>query len=243
MVKHPVRLLSLLLLVHALSGCGIIDYFYLPPPEDTAQELFETGNDYMRDKNYVKAASYYTKLKDNFPFSPYAVEAELSLADCYYLDEDWGPAVEAYKEFEAMHPRHEAMPYVLFNIGMANLNGYPSIDRPTLQLEDAYSYFRRLYETYPGTEYAEAAVDKMAQCRKLMAEHELYVADFYFRMGRYTSALARYRDILREFKDVPEVHDHATAKSKAAFVKEREQQAEKKRETREGSWKDWFNWL
>ncbi len=243
MAKHPARLLGLLLMVYALSGCGIIDYFYLPPPEDTAQELFETGNDYMREKSYAKAAGYFTKLKDNFPFSPYAIEAELSLADCYYLDEEWGPASEAYKEFEAMHPRHEAMPYVLFNIGMANLNGYPSIDRPTLQLDDAYSYFRRLYETYPGTEYAEAAVDKMAQCRKLMAEHELYIGDFYFRMERYTSALARYRDIMKEFRDVPEVYEHAELKAKASFVKEREQQAELKRESREGSWKNWFNWL
>ena len=243
MRNSSARLFGILVLTAFLSGCGIIDYFYLPPPEDTAQELFEAGNDSMREKDYVAASGYFSKLKDNFPFSPYAVEAELSLADCYFLDEEWGMASDAYKEFETLHPRHEAIPYVLYNIGMANLNGYPSIDRPTLQLEDAYSYFRRLYETYPGTEYSEAAVEKMAQCRKLMAEHELYVADFYFRMGRYTSALARYRDILREFKDVPEVHDHVTLKAKAAFVKEREQQAEKKRETREGSWKDWFNWL
>ncbi len=243
MPNPSVRIICVVLLAYALSGCGIIDYFYLPPPEDTAQELFETANDHMSEKNYTRAAVTYTKLKDNYPFSPYAVEAELSLADCYYLDEDWGQAVEAYKEFESMHPRHEAIPYVLFNIGMANLNGYPSIDRPPLQLEDAYSYFRRLHETYPGTEYAEAAVEKMAQCRKLMAEHELYIGDFYFRMERYTSALARYRDVLKEFKDVPEVYEHAQLKARASFIKEREQQAESKRESREGSWKNWFNWL
>lgn len=243
MAKHSARILSVLLLTFALSGCGIIDYFYLPPPEDTAQELSETGNDYMREHKYAKAAEAFTKLKDNFPFSPYAIAAELSLADCYYLDEEWGPAVEAYKEFEAMHPRHEAIPYVLFNIGMANLNGYPSIDRPTLQLDDAYAYFNRLRETYPGTEYADAATEKMAVCRKLMAEHELYVGDFYFRMGRYTSALARYRDIMKDFSDVPDVYEHASLKAKASFVKEREQQGEKKRESREGTWKNWFNWL
>lgn len=112
---------------------------------------------------------------------------------------------------------------------MANLNGYPSIDRPTLQLEDAYSYFRRLRETYPGTEYAEAAAGKDGPMPgKLMAEHEMYVADFYFRMGRYTSSLARYRDVMREFKDVPEVTEHAELKAKASFIKESEQQAEKK---------------
>ena len=235
--------MGILLLTGMLLGCGIIDYFYLPPPEDTAQELFEAGNDAMRDKNYIAASRYFSKLKDNFPFSPYAIEAELSLADAYFLDEEWGMAVDAYKEFEAMRPRHQAMPYVLFNIGMANIKGYPSIDRPAMQIEEAYFYFQRLRESYPHTEYAAAAVEKMAEARRILAEHELFYADFYFRMKRYASALARYNVILQEFSDVPDIYAHAQVKAKAAFIKDREQRAEAVRLKREGSWRDWFKWL
>ena len=243
MRNSSARLFGILVLTAFLSGCGIIDYFYLPPPEDTAQELFEAGNDAMREKDYVAASGYFSKLKDNFPFSPYAVEAELSLADCYFLDEEWGMASDAYKEFETLHPRHEAIPYVLYNIGMANLNGYPSIDRPSSQVEEAYSYFSRLRESYPTTEYAAVAEEKMKECRKLMAEHELFYADFYFRMDRYASALSRYQSIIRDFPDVPEIYSHAEVKAKAAFIKDREQRAEQTREKREGSWKQWFDWL
>ena len=243
MSKNPLRFLSVIVLACMLTGCGIIDYFYLPPPEDTAQELFEAGNDAMREKDYVSASSYFAKLKDNFPFSPYAVEAELSLADCYFLDEEWPLAAEAYKEFELLHPRHDAIPYVLFNIGMANLNGYPSIDRPATQVEEAYSYFQRLQESYPETEYASVAREKMQECRRLMAEHELFYADFYFRMKRYTSALSRYQIIIDQYKDVPDIYEHALTKSKAAFVLDREQRAEQTREQREGSWRQWFDWL
>ena len=102
--RHLVLAACLLL----LSGCGIIDYFFLPPPEDTAQELYEGANDAMQEKNYSQAAQYYTKLKDNFPFSPYTVEAELSLGDAFFLDGKYPEAAEAYKEFESLHPRHEA---------------------------------------------------------------------------------------------------------------------------------------
>lgn len=243
MVKNSLRLLLLLLMVGTVSGCGIIDWWYLPPAEDTAQELFEAGNDAMREKDYISASGYYSKLKDNFPFSPYSVEAELSLADCYFLDEEWDMASDAYKEFEMLHPRHQAIPYVLYNIGMANLNGYPSIDRPATQVEEAYSYFQRLRESYPHTEYAEIATEKMAECRRILAEHELYYADFYFRTERYASALARYQVVIRNYPDVPELHAHADLKAKAAFVKNREQQAEATRKQREGSWRDWFDWL
>lgn len=243
MAKHSLRFLIVFLMAGMLSGCGIIDWWYLPPAEDTAQELFEAGNDAMREKDYISASGYYSKLKDNFPFSPYSVEAELSLADCYFLDEEWDMAADAYKEFEMLHPRHQAIPYVLFNIGMANMNAYPSIDRPATQIEEAYSYFQRLRESYPHTEYAEVAAEKMAECRRIMAEHELFYADFYFRMERYASALSRYQIVLRDYPDVPELHAHAELKAKASFVKNREQQAEATRLKREGSWKDWFDWL
>ena len=60
-----------------LSGCGIIDSYFLPVPLDTVQEIFEAGNDAMQEQDYVAAAQYYARVKDDFPFSPYAVEAEL----------------------------------------------------------------------------------------------------------------------------------------------------------------------
>jgi outer membrane protein assembly factor BamD len=100
-----------------------------------------------------------------------------------------------------------------------------------------------LRESYPDTEYAAVAAEKMAEARELLAEHELFYADFYFRMERYASALSRYNVILREFSDVPRVYEHAQIKSKVAFVRDREQRAEAIRLKREGSWKDWFNWL
>lgn len=230
-------------LVTSLSGCGIIDLFYLPVPQDTAQELFEAGNDAMRDKNYAAAIDYYTKLKDAYQFSPYAIEAELSLGDAYFLDEEWVAAIDSYKEFESLHPRHEAIPYVLFNIGMASRNMYLSIDRPISPIEDAYSYFKRISEAYPDSEYAERSREMMVECRKLMAEHELYIADFYYRIGKYGSAWLRYKSLVDNYKDVADIFAHAEEKSQAAFIKFRELQAQETMERREGSWKQWFDWL
>ena len=67
----------------------------------------------MSEKNYVDAQQYFSKLKDRFPFSPYALKAELALADAYYLDEQYLMALDNYKEFEALHPSNENIPYVL----------------------------------------------------------------------------------------------------------------------------------
>lgn len=231
---------SLLLM---LSGCGIIDYFYLPPAEETAQELFEAGNDAMREKNFTGAATYYTKLKDNYPFSPYTLEAELSLADAYFLDEEYMPAAEAYKEFEQLHPRNEAMPYVLYQVGMSRLKSFISVDRPINHIQEGYEYFRRLRETFPGTEYAAKAAEHMQACRHIIAERELFIGDVFWNTKKYGAAWQRYKYIMDNFKDVPDVSAHAAEKVPAAFLQYREQQSKAVREQREGSWKRWFRWL
>ncbi len=243
MRKSLLRSLVLALSLFTLSGCGIIDMVYLPPPEDTAQEIFEAGNEAMSEKNYVRAAEFYIKLRDTFPFSPYTLEAELALADCYFLDKEYILAAEAYKDFESMHPRHEAIPYVLYQTGMSLLGQFLSIDRATTEVQEAYDYFNRLQQTYPDTPYAKNATEKMAECRKIMAEHELYIADVFWHMGKYGPAWRRYEFIAENYADVPDVTDHAREKAQAAYLYYREEQADEQRQLREGTWKNWFKWL
>lgn len=242
---HNTILRSLVVAVSALwlSGCGVIDHFYLPPPEDTAQELFEAANDAMAEKNYVGAIERYNKLRESYPFSPYTIEAELSLADAYFLDGDFDPAVETYKDFESLHPRHKAVPYVLYQIGVARLKGFVSIDRPTTDLQEGYEYLDRLVKSYPNSEYDTSAKDVMLQIRKLMAEHELYVADVFWHMDLYGPAWRRYTYVVDNFTDVPTVAGHAQKKATTAYHKYRQEQAKEVRQQREGSWKRWFRWL
>lgn len=243
MPKYFFRNLIAVVAILLLTGCGIIDMIYLPQPEDTAQEIFEAGNEAMSEKNYVRAVELYNKLKDQYPFSPYTIDAELSLGDAYFLDEEYHLAAETYKDFESLHPRHEAIPYVLYQTGMSLKNQFSSIDRATTELQEAYDYFSRLEQSYPDTPYAQGAKENMHECRKLMAEHELYIADVFWNMGKYGPAWHRYEFVVDSFADVPEVADHAKEKALAAYQKYRAQEAIEKRESREGSWKDWFKWL
>ncbi len=243
MYKKSSSLLLVLVSSLWLSGCGVIDYFYLPPPEDTAQELFESANDAMAEKDYVSAVEYYNKLRDNYPFSPYTIDAELALADAYFLDSEYYDAVEAYKDFESLHPRHPAIPYVLYQVGMARLNGFISIDRPTTDLQEGYEYFARLRQSYPDSEYAAATQEHMLQIRKLMAEHELYIADVFYNMGKYGPAWRRYTYVTDNFADVPEVVEHAKEKGLAAYLEFTQEDSTQTREERQGSWKEWLDWL
>ena len=235
--------LSCLLLTVYLSGCGIIDYYFLTPPEDTAQELAQSGFEAMEEKDYRRAITAFTKLKDRYPFSPFTSAAELALGDAYFLSEQYEAAVQTYLEFESLHPGHEAVPYVLFQVGMANLRQFRSIDRPTDNLHLALQYFQRLQQTFPQSPQARDAEQAIQETRSRIAEHELFVADFYWRRGQYGPAWRRYQAVQQEFGDIPEISEYAQRQSDFAYYRFQKQQAKEDREEREGTWKRLLDWL
>lgn len=226
-----------------LSGCSLVDEYFLPPPDDTVQEIFEAGNDAMREKDYSQAIVYYTRVKDEFPFSPYVIESELALADAHYLAEDYLLAAEAYKDFETLHPRHEAIPYVLYQLGMSLKKSYTSIDHSATAVNEALEYFTRLQQEYPDTEYGKNAADRIAECRKTLAQRELFIANVFWGMENYQAAWTRYQHVVRTYPDVKEEAEYARTKGEAAYLKYRQEEAQSMRELQQGSWKDWFRWL
>jgi outer membrane protein assembly factor BamD len=240
---HLFSLLPCLLLSLLLSGCGIIDYYFLTPPEDTAQELAQAGFEAMEAKEYRQAVTYFTKLKDRYPFSPYASAAELALGDAYFLSKQYEAAVQTYLEFESLHPGHESVPYVLFQIGMSNLKQFRSIDRPTDNLHLALQYFSRLQQSYPQSQHAGNAEQYILQTRRHIAEHELHVADFYWRRGQYGPAWRRYQAVASEFEDIPEIAEYAEKQSDFSYYRFQKQQSNEEREKREGTWKKLLDWL
>jgi len=236
-------LLALVVSLGLLSGCGVIDAVFLKPPQDTALELLQAGDMAMEEEDYGQAIEYYTKLKDRYPFSPYTTQAELRLADAYYQDHSYLEAENTYKEFESLHPGHENIPFVLLRIGLSNFKQFKSIDLPQDNVTEALQYFNRVAEAYPQTPVADQANKYARKCLRFQAEHEVFVADFYWRTERYLSAWKRYAFIVDEFPMFEDVVEYAKSRSQLAYVMYQRQAAEEKRISQQGSWKQLFDWL
>lgn len=231
----------LFILIMFLNGCGAIDYYFLTPPEDTAQELYENARGFMQDKDYEQAIDSLNKLNDRYPFSPYAMEARLMLGDAYALDEQYEEAAAVYEEFLGMHPRHESIDYVLFQIGVNKYNAHKSIDLPHTELAEAIESFQRVIDGYPSSKYREPAAEYIVKSRKLMAEHEMYVADFYFKSKSYKAAWTRYKYIVDTFPDLTEIVQLAESKAKVAYFYAQEQENDTKRHP--SKFRSFFDWL
>ncbi len=227
-----------------ITSCGgVIDKYFLPVADDTVLEIFEAGNNAMQTKRYSHAIGYFSEIKDNYPFSPYVIESELSLGDALYLNGNFREASEAYQDFEELHPRHEAIPYVLVQIVRSLRQSYTSIDRETTELTVGIQYADRILSEYPGTDYALAAASEKAIMWRKMADRDVYIAQIYNKMGNYEASWNRYNKIAQTYTDLPEIVAYATEQGNVNYLRFRKNESEGVREERVGSWKELFEWL
>lgn len=189
-----------------LNSCALFDRFFLEEELPPAELMKEGMEDF--EKGYFEAAAIaFQKIKDRYPYSKYALDAELKMADSLYMRELYDDAYEAYSEFEKLHPKNPQIPYVIFQRGMSHYSKVISVDRDQSDTIKAKEEFERLVKRFPKSEYAKRAVLKIRQCYKYLAEYELYVGHFYFRMKKYRAAISRYRSLIENYPDFGQYHE------------------------------------
>jgi len=202
--------LSLLLIAGSvsLSGCAsmkdMFSMFSFGSGEDVpeqeiyepADELAKTGMEAYNTGNYSEAMQAFDEILNRYPFSPQAMLAELKSADCHYHKQDYLEAKTLYKEFEERHPTNEAIPYVMFQIGMCDFSRIGRIDRDISGAQESIQDFSRLLRAAPTSPYASEAKARIRAANEFLVNHEYFVAVFYVRTKKYEQAQHRLKYIL-----------------------------------------------
>jgi len=185
------------------AGCA----FFGSREEKSAQELAADGMEAFSEGKYRDAIESFEQLRDWYPFSKFAILAELKLADGHYHLEEYEEAIFAYEEFENLHPRNEATPYVVYQIGRCYFDQIDTIDRDQTTARKALETFRRQLKQFPGSTYASQSREHIKQCLRSLAGHDFYVGMFYYRAKRYPAALSRFKTIVTRYPDVGLHHE------------------------------------
>jgi outer membrane protein assembly factor BamD len=175
------------------------------PPAD---ELYEEALTILEGKkilgvipyvNYNKAIETFQAIIDNYPYSDYALESELLIADAYFDDGRYDEALSYYRDFGDLHPQHEKVPYTILRSAMCFYNQVESIDRDQTPTYEALVYLERLLDGYPFSPEARQGEQILRELRTRLAQHLMEIGDFYRDLQEYQSAAARYRDILNTY--------------------------------------------
>lgn len=214
-VSLKIGLLVLALgLAAGLGGCAgsrgdsLRSWFGLPPKHkqdavdmDEAQALALRGQDQMEADDYKAAAESFRRLKDQYPYSRYAILAELRLGDALFNQGKYLEAQAAYDDFERLHPQNEAVPYALYQQGMCNYLTMTGSDRDQTPTIRTIQTFARLVESYPDSQYTAMAQARIAEAQNILAGHEFYIGEYYYNQKAYKAALNRFTGLVKYYPD------------------------------------------
>ena len=158
--------------------------------------------DAYENGKYQKAIEKFQRLKDNYPFSKYVILAELKIPDAHYKREEYEDAIFAYENFEQLHPRNEAIPYVIYQIGRCYYDQIDTPDRDQTSAQKALETFQRLVKQFPRDQYSTRAAEHIKTAQKSMAGHAYIVGVFYYKSKHYKAALHRFMSIISDYPDV-----------------------------------------
>jgi len=179
-----------------LLGCATPEKIDL----NTAEGAFKRAQRFEKNDRYEEAIAQYINIKNKHPYSKFAIEAELRVADINFKRENYIEAQSAYQLFKEFHPSHPKSPYVTFQLAMSYYNQLPEvIDRDLSLAKKAILYFDEVIQSFPQSKHVAVAKKNKTNCLRKLARKELYIADFYFTRDIFGSALGRFEGLLAKY--------------------------------------------
>jgi outer membrane protein assembly factor BamD len=170
--------------------------------EKSSQEWYDEGAKLAGKKKYDEALEAFREASQGYRGADLDADIQIALADTYFDKEEYPSAVEAYTEFLRLHPHNARADYAQFRIGLSWLKQLRGADRSQEPARKAAAAFETLLRGYPRSTFLDQGREGLVTARRRIAEHELAVADFYRRTGRYQAAAGRYEVVLREYADL-----------------------------------------
>lgn len=184
------------------------------------QKSFLLAREPYDDKSYEIALQKLGEFKTRFPYSQYATEAELLMANSHFELGQYIEAAAAYESFVKLHPKHPEVDYAQFRIGESHWQEAPEeIDREQDYTKLAVSSWQKLLKEKPKSKYAGEAAEKLKQGQQRLAESDEFISKFYCKLEIYHACASRSLKLAEDFKQFPKIRKDALNRAAKAFEK------------------------
>ncbi|MFC2171255.1 outer membrane protein assembly factor BamD [Acidobacteriota bacterium] len=199
--------LAAILGLSLLTGCGGKHRELRKASIDLGdKQLYDYGLAKMAKKKWLEARSVFRQLELRNPRGDLAPLVKLSIADTYWNEKSVGSraeAVAAYRSFLSFYPKHPKACYAQFQLARYHMKHMESPERDQSDTHNAIRELQKLLVNYPDCELSEEARGSLDACFNRLADHELKVADYYFKLHKDQAALGRYNYILKNYYKYP----------------------------------------
>ena len=114
---------------------------------------------------------------------------------------EYQQAITEYEAFLKNHPGHNEYEYALYQLALSNYELRGSKDRDPSFTLSAIKWFTIFIEQYPDSELVPTAEENIMECRRLLAERQIFIGKFYMKKKNYKAALDRFNIVLEKYPD------------------------------------------
>lgn len=202
-----------LAMAFTLGGCGSVDKDATSKWD--ADRLYNEARQELLDNNWSHARDLFEKLEARYPFGRYAQQAQLEAAYCYYKEGETEEVMSTTDRFLKLNANSPHADYAYYLRGLTNFIDPPHLlgalvhyqvsERDPKSMLVSFDSFKELLNRYPNSAYREDALLRLVFLRDALADHDVRVADYYFRRGAYLAAVNRAENTVREYQGSPRV--------------------------------------
>jgi outer membrane protein assembly factor BamD len=205
-----------ILLLPLLAACGSGD----DAAEQAAaasntpvEQLYNNGVDALHDKRYATAIIQFELVQQNFPYSTWAVNAQLMEGYTQYLQNKYTEAIGTLDRFIQLHPTHRDVAYAYYLRALSYYEQIGDIERDQSGTDQAMVALQEVVTRFPDSAYARDARLKIDLCRDHLAGKEMEIGRWYQRQNLNTAAIGRFQRVVDNFQTtnhVPEALSRLT---------------------------------
>ena len=199
--SRTARFLSVALLAAVLAGCSLFG----PPklkeePVIPAATLYQKALDDMDRQYFATAIKSLQQLDRQHPRDAIVEKSKLMQVYANYRSGELPEAILAADRFMALYPNGKDAAYVLYLKGNAYFAQIKDITRDQQLSADAIETYSLVISTYPQSEYATDAKEKLLVAYDQLAGKEMSVGRYYLGNGQYTAAINRFRVVVETWQ-------------------------------------------
>jgi outer membrane protein assembly factor BamD len=206
-MRAPLRRLTRLaaavtiVLPSVLAGCGskdddVADLGPVPP----ADVLYNNGLDALNAQRLATATNQFQAVEQNYPYSTWAVNAQLMQAYTLYLQTRYTDALGTLDRFIQLHPAHRDIPYAYYLRALCYYEQIADVQRDQRGTEQAMDALQELINRFPETTYARDARLKIDLCRDHLAGSEMEIGRWYQFQKQYQAAIGRFQRVVNDYQ-------------------------------------------
>ncbi len=213
MPSRSARILLALLLALPAAGCETLSSLNPfsssssepeVPPEDfqapSPELLYSRGVDALNSQKYNLAAAQFDLVEQAYPYSSWAVNAQLMQGYSEYLQNKYTQAIATLDRFIQLHPAHRDISYAYYLRALSYYEQISDVQRDQRATQEAIGALQEVINRFPDTAYGRDAKLKIDLGRDHLAGKEMAVGRYYMQQKLYTAAIGRFQRVVDEYQ-------------------------------------------